>query len=60
MNLVKLYRPWQNALDKTLVLEGIAPLLLRLYLAPIMLQVRISVKTDSHFRYFSLLSFYPK
>jgi putative oxidoreductase len=38
MNLVKLYRPWQNALDKTLVLEGIAPLLLRLYLAPIMLQ----------------------
>jgi putative oxidoreductase len=38
MNLVKLYRPWQNTLDKTLVLEGIAPLLLRLYLAPIMLQ----------------------
>jgi putative oxidoreductase len=38
MNLVKLYRPWQNGLDKTLVLEGIAPLLLRLYLAPIMLQ----------------------
>ncbi|MEP7703365.1 DoxX family protein [Paraglaciecola sp. 25GB23A] len=38
MNLVKLYRPWQNILDKTLVFEGVAPLLLRLYLAPIMIQ----------------------
>lgn len=38
MNIIQWYKPWQNQLDKTLVLDGIAPLLLRLYLAPIMLQ----------------------
>jgi putative oxidoreductase len=38
MNLAKMYAPLQNLLDKTLVAEGLAPLLLRLYLAPIMIQ----------------------
>lgn len=38
MNLAKIYAPLQNLLDKTLVAEGLAPLLLRLYLAPIMIQ----------------------
>jgi len=36
--MLVLYRKLHNVLDKTLVLEGIAPLLFRLYLAPIMLQ----------------------
>jgi putative oxidoreductase len=38
MNFIKLYKPWQNGIDKTLVLEGIAPLLFRLFLAPILIQ----------------------
>jgi putative oxidoreductase len=38
MKLVELYLPVQKLLDKTLTFEGVAPLLLRLYLAPIMIQ----------------------
>jgi putative oxidoreductase len=38
MKLVELYLPIQKLLDKTLTFEGIAPLLLRLYLAPVMIQ----------------------
>ncbi len=38
MSLVTLYRPLHQLLDKSSVLEGIAPFLLRLYLAPVMLQ----------------------
>jgi putative oxidoreductase len=38
MHIITLYKPWQNGLDKTLVLEGIAPLLFRLFLAPILIQ----------------------
>ena len=36
--MLVLYRYLHNLLDRTLVLEGIAPLLFRLYLAPIMVQ----------------------
>lgn len=38
MNLIEKYMPLQRLLDKTLVAEGIAPLLLRLYLAPVLMQ----------------------
>lgn len=38
MNLIKPYTQLQKLLDKSLMFEGIAPLLLRLYLAPVMLQ----------------------
>lgn len=38
MSLINLYTPLHKLLDKTLALEGIAPLLLRLYLAPVMIQ----------------------
>ena len=38
MNLVQIYAPLQNLLNKMNVAEGLAPLLLRLYLAPIMIQ----------------------
>ncbi|MFT4994813.1 MAG: putative oxidoreductase [Paraglaciecola sp.] len=38
MKLVEYYLPVQKLLDKTLVFEGIAPLLLRLYLAPVLIQ----------------------
>ena len=38
MKIVELYSSLQKQLDKTLVAEGLAPLLLRLYLAPIMIQ----------------------
>ncbi|MBU3003048.1 HvfX family Cu-binding RiPP maturation protein [Paraglaciecola arctica] len=38
MNLIKPYTQLQKLLDKSLAFEGIAPLLLRLYLAPVMLQ----------------------
>ncbi|WP_340680442.1 DoxX family protein [Paraglaciecola sp.] len=38
MKMLGLYRYLHNYLDKTLFLEGIAPLLFRLYLAPIMVQ----------------------
>jgi putative oxidoreductase len=38
MDLVKLYIPLHKLLNKTLSFEGIAPLLLRIYLAPIMIQ----------------------
>ncbi|MEP1449102.1 MAG: DoxX family protein [Paraglaciecola sp.] len=38
MNLIKPYTKLQKLLDKSLTFEGVAPLLLRLYLAPVMLQ----------------------
>ena len=38
MKIVELYSSLHKMLDKTLVAEGLAPLLLRLYLAPIMIQ----------------------
>lgn len=38
MSLTNLYLPLHKTLDKTLVAEGVAPLLLRLYLAPVMIQ----------------------
>jgi putative oxidoreductase len=38
MNLINLYTPLHKLLDKSLAFEGIAPLLLRLYLAPVMIQ----------------------
>ena len=38
MSLISLYRPFNTLLNKTLTFEGIAPLLLRLYLAPVMIQ----------------------
>jgi putative oxidoreductase len=38
MDLLKLYTPLHKLLDKSLVFEGLAPLLLRLYLAPVMIQ----------------------
>ena len=38
MKLVELYLPVQKLLDKTLAFEGLAPLLLRLYLAPVLIQ----------------------
>jgi putative oxidoreductase len=38
MSLLNLYTPLHKLLDKSLTFEGIAPLLLRLYLAPIMIQ----------------------
>ena len=38
MKLAELYLPLQKLLDKTLTFEGLAPLLLRLYLAPVMIQ----------------------
>lgn len=38
MSLMNLYHPLHKLLDKSLALEGIAPLLLRLYLAPVMIQ----------------------
>jgi putative oxidoreductase len=37
-DLLKLYNPLHKLLDKSLVFEGLAPLLLRLYLAPVMIQ----------------------
>jgi putative oxidoreductase len=38
MNLINLYTPLHKLLDKSLAFEGIAPLLLRLFLAPVMIQ----------------------
>ncbi|GAC19919.1 HvfX family Cu-binding RiPP maturation protein [Paraglaciecola arctica] len=38
MSLINLYTPLHKLLDKSLAFEGIAPLLLRLYLAPVMIQ----------------------
>lgn len=38
MNLVHLYQPLYNMLEKSKVAEGVAPLLLRLYLAPVLMQ----------------------
>jgi putative oxidoreductase len=38
MRLMDLCTPLHKLLDKSLVFEGIAPLLLRLYLAPVMIQ----------------------
>jgi putative oxidoreductase len=38
MKLMDLYMPLHKMLDKSLAFEGIAPLLLRLYLAPVMIQ----------------------
>ncbi|MFT6689656.1 MAG: putative oxidoreductase [Colwellia sp.] len=38
MSLLNLYNPLHKLLDKSLAFEGIAPLLLRLYLAPVMIQ----------------------
>lgn len=38
MNIVQTMLSLQNILDKTRVAEGIAPLLLRLYLAPVLMQ----------------------
>jgi putative oxidoreductase len=38
MRLMDLYTPLHKLLDKSLAFEGIAPLLLRLYLAPVMIQ----------------------
>jgi|TARA_B110000908_G_C10255425_1_gene455090 putative oxidoreductase len=38
MRLLNLYTPLHKLLDKSLVFEGLAPLLLRLYLAPVMIQ----------------------
>jgi putative oxidoreductase len=38
MKLMDLYTPLHKMLDKSLAVEGIAPLLLRLYLAPVMIQ----------------------
>lgn len=38
MGIVNFYLPMKSMLDKSLVMEGVAPLLLRLYLAPVMLQ----------------------
>jgi putative oxidoreductase len=38
MKILGFYRYLHNCLDKTLFLEGIAPLLFRIYLAPIMVQ----------------------
>jgi putative oxidoreductase len=38
MSLINLYTPLHKLLDKSLAFEGIAPFLLRLYLAPVMIQ----------------------
>jgi putative oxidoreductase len=38
MRLMDLYTPLHKLLDKSLAFEGVAPLLLRLYLAPVMIQ----------------------
>ncbi len=38
MNPINIYESFHNILDKSLVAEGLAPLLLRLYLAPVMIQ----------------------
>jgi len=38
MSLMNMYTPLHKLLDKSLAFEGIAPLLLRLYLAPVMIQ----------------------
>ncbi|WP_339721747.1 DoxX family protein [uncultured Paraglaciecola sp.] len=38
MNLINMYTSLHKMLDKSVAFEGIAPLLLRLYLAPVMLQ----------------------
>ena len=38
MGLINLYSPLHKLLDKSLTFEGVAPLLLRLYLAPVMIQ----------------------
>lgn len=38
MHLLNLYSPLHKLLDKSVALEGIAPLLFRLYLAPVMIQ----------------------
>ncbi|WP_293751314.1 DoxX family protein [uncultured Paraglaciecola sp.] len=38
MSLLNLYTPLHKLLDKSLAFEGLAPLLLRLYLAPVMIQ----------------------
>lgn len=38
MNLLDKYTPLQNLLNKTSIFDGLAPLLLRLYLAPVMIQ----------------------
>lgn len=38
MNFLNLYFPLHKLLDKSMAFEGIAPLLLRLYLAPVMIQ----------------------
>jgi putative oxidoreductase len=38
MSLLNLYNPLHTLLNKSLAFEGLAPLLLRLYLAPVMIQ----------------------
>jgi putative oxidoreductase len=38
MKLMNSYMPLHKLLDKSLAFEGVAPLLLRLYLAPVMIQ----------------------
>ncbi|MDF2180414.1 DoxX family protein [Aliiglaciecola sp. CAU 1673] len=38
MSLLNLYLPLQRALDNTRIADGIAPLLIRLYLAPVLIQ----------------------
>jgi putative oxidoreductase len=38
MRLMELYTPLHKLLDKSLTLESVASLLLRLYLAPVMIQ----------------------
>lgn len=50
MNLLEKYIPLHNMLNKTTAIEGIAPLLLRLYLAPVMIQAgwnKYSAFTDT-------------
>lgn len=38
MSLLNLYLPLQRALDATRIADGVAPLLIRLYLAPVLIQ----------------------
>jgi len=38
MNLITLYQPLHQLLNKTMIAEGIAPLLIRIYLAPVLIQ----------------------
>ena len=57
--ITKLYLPLQNLLDKTRVADGIAPLALRLYLAPIMIQAGYNkwVGFDGTAEWFAYLGF---